>query len=321
MCWDKPFKTYEEQIKHLQTKYHLIISNPQNAYNILSNIPYYDLINGYKECFMVDDRFIDTSIEDIYQLLVFDRSIQNILFKYSIYVENRFKNILAYHMAQNFGVDVDSYISINAFKDEHSYKKIRTAIDSILNSEHLENPTKHYKNTKNHIPPWILFKNITFNDSIDIFNKLNTETKNKICSDLVEVSKITNPSIYCFKALMLIRKFRNKIAHNLKFIQYRANIEIRLKDLSKLYGGSLIETVDYPEKRGRNDIYAFIMSLTSILKDRNLILDFFSDFIIQINLSNNKFQNSNLWEKYCEVTKIPLNIESRMSRYIKNNTK
>ena len=51
IVYDKPFKTYKEQIEILKNKYKLNIKNENFALELLSTISYYDLINGSKESF------------------------------------------------------------------------------------------------------------------------------------------------------------------------------------------------------------------------------------------------------------------------------
>ena len=53
--YSKPFMTYEEQIDRLQSNYGLGIPDRDLAINLLKTISYYDLINGYKECFMSEE--------------------------------------------------------------------------------------------------------------------------------------------------------------------------------------------------------------------------------------------------------------------------
>ncbi|WP_370834180.1 hypothetical protein [Acidaminococcus sp.] len=55
MEYDKPYKNLEELVEILQTKHHLTITNKKNAIESLALIPYYDLVNGYKEYFMDDE--------------------------------------------------------------------------------------------------------------------------------------------------------------------------------------------------------------------------------------------------------------------------
>ncbi len=153
MDWDKPFKTFDQQIEYLSEEYKLIINDKESAKILLSSISYYDLINGYKECFMVNDKYDGkTSIEDLYYFLTFDRNIQSLLFKYSVYVENRFKTILAYVLSEHFDVDVDFYLDINNFQQNKGaikkYIKLINSVNMTLNSTYLDNPTKHYKDKK-----------------------------------------------------------------------------------------------------------------------------------------------------------------------------
>ncbi|ERL25763.1 hypothetical protein HMPREF9108_01669 [Leptotrichia sp. oral taxon 225 str. F0581] len=52
IVYDKPFKTYKEQIEILKNKYKLNIKNENFALELLSTISYYNLINGSKESFL-----------------------------------------------------------------------------------------------------------------------------------------------------------------------------------------------------------------------------------------------------------------------------
>ncbi len=166
--YDKPFLSYTEQIKRLKEKYQLTIKNDEFAFHALSTISYYDLINGYKECMMVDDIFKpDISIEYLYLFYLFDKSFQNIIFKHSLFIENAFKTSLAYILGKNFGVSIDEYLSNKNFL--YSYKGILyiyrvkeeiekgyTRYDKNHHPYYTQQPTKHYMENHNHVPPWIL---------------------------------------------------------------------------------------------------------------------------------------------------------------------
>lgn len=138
---DKPFKTIEEQIEILENR-KLIIYNQAFAREALFTFSYYDLINGYKEVFMIDDEFRpNTSIEDLYLFARFDRSIQNILFQYSVIVETSFKTALAYVLSKEYGEFQNDYLNINNFdlkrKNIYKFKKIIKDIKkSYIPSEH-----------------------------------------------------------------------------------------------------------------------------------------------------------------------------------------
>ncbi len=182
MNYDKPFKTFDGQIDYLINYHNLTIKDKKKAKELLACISYYDLINGYKEFFMNNEKYMNTSIEDLYYFLIFDRNIQSILFKYSVYVENHFKTILAYVISKNYGVNFEDYIKSENFYtgNINKYRSVLNNIYHTLNSDYLGNPTKHYKENKNHIPAWILLKNLTFNDCIDLFSILKTHNKKRL---------------------------------------------------------------------------------------------------------------------------------------------
>ena len=61
---------------------------------------------------MVDGIFKNfVSIEYLYMFYLFDKNFQNIVFKYSLFVENFFKTKLAYVLAESFGVDTKDYLA------------------------------------------------------------------------------------------------------------------------------------------------------------------------------------------------------------------
>ena len=80
IVYDKPFKTYKEQIEILKNKYKLNIKNENFALELLSTISYYDLINGSKESFFEKDSEIfeeNTDIIDLFLFKILDKNIQN----------------------------------------------------------------------------------------------------------------------------------------------------------------------------------------------------------------------------------------------------
>ena len=91
-----PFRTWDQQIERLKTKYDLKIEDDNFARRALSSMSYYDLVNGYQECFMENGQYTEaTSIEYLYSFYHFDRTFQNALFQYSVYIENFFKTALS----------------------------------------------------------------------------------------------------------------------------------------------------------------------------------------------------------------------------------
>lgn len=52
MDFDKPFRTFEELAVLLRDEHGLAIGNIEETVQVLRFIPYYDLVNGYKDVLM-----------------------------------------------------------------------------------------------------------------------------------------------------------------------------------------------------------------------------------------------------------------------------
>lgn len=102
---DKPFKDFDNQIKIL-VKRNIIIKDIPFAKHVLNTVSYYKLINGYKESLLVNDSNEETfkdgiTIEFLYDLHIFDITLQSILFKYILAIETSLKTKISYLIAKN----------------------------------------------------------------------------------------------------------------------------------------------------------------------------------------------------------------------------
>lgn len=92
-AYDKPFLTYDEQIDCLIEKHGLDVSDRDFARRVLRSVSYYDLINGYKDAFMVNEKYGEhMSIEFLYSFYIFDKRFQDLLFAQILLVENTLQN-------------------------------------------------------------------------------------------------------------------------------------------------------------------------------------------------------------------------------------
>jgi abortive infection bacteriophage resistance protein len=312
---DKPFKTIEEQIQILRSR-KLIIEDEKFAEYALFTFSYYDLINGYKECFMVDDEFRpNISIEYLYNFCRFDHRLQNIIFQYSVIVETKFKTALAYVISKNHGVFQDEYLSRNNYiRSSKNKNKVDIILSKVRetyshNFKHLENPTKHYVDTKNHVPPWILFKNVTFNNVINLYSILNNNDKKEVCSLILDIDLPENQKLQLFKdCLTIIRQFRNKIAHKLKFISFKTKSNhLSKKVLTETSFDILFD------KKVYNEAYSAIIAL-NIMLNKNL------DLLISLNASLSSLLtqqgNKEIIQDYCNITSIPLDFDERAKNFL-----
>lgn len=233
--YDKEFLTLDEQVVHLKEKHCLHIDDNEFAKNVLSTFSYYDLINGYKKSLMDGEAFRPgISIEFLYLFYLFDKNFQNIIFKYSLLVENAFKTRLSYYLAGKFSEHESDYLSTRYYRpavNKHIvfnkvvaelYSKIRYFDKAKGCYVYTQYPVKHYAETHNHIPPWILMKNISFGNAINLYRLLQKDYKEEFTNSVITHSVSVSDKINFLTSLLnLVREFRNVIAHNLKFVDFK----------------------------------------------------------------------------------------------------
>ena len=336
--YDKPFKTYEEQIELLRTR-NLNISDSEFAMHALDTISYYDLINRYQRYFMPDgEYFIEgTTIEQLYSLSMFDRSIQAFILKYSMFTENIFKTKLAYTLSKDFGVDMSVYLAKS--KDKESYQSpnnvltfdavqlecLKTRNDNKIAS----NPTLYYREHHNHIPPWILLKNLSFSNSINLFKLLKTQRDDVVNALLPDETGKTIPlndkTNFIICALEAIRVFRNAAAHNLDFTALRTNEtrKIPSSTLSKCLPGNLLikkqnKKIVKNEKVYLKGIYGVMLSMMVLLKTDYLKKQFIVDFLSVFNGidDDDRVIKPFLFQCYANIADMPMDTQDRFLIYL-----
>lgn len=333
---DKPFKTFRELVEYLQREHNLYVIDPAWAENALKLVPYYDLINGYKDIFMINDKFQPpVNFEYLYLFHAFDRQIQNILFAFSNLVEDYFKNNLAYVLSKDFGVFQNDYLSKKNYLTakgyityEKTYKQIiSTYLDKNGNKkvvDKIDEPTAHYAYRHNHIPAWILLKNVSFSNAINLFILLKPAQKEELVDMLITTHLTTDQKIQILQyTLTLVRKCRNTIAHNLKFISFdaqRYSGSLNHKSIKKFIPNNLLSWKDINNDVGIHDIYAYICFSMALLPnsiEKRILLENLYTFLYEyiIDASN---VHKKVAEDYVQFTRIPSNIIQRLYLYNEN---
>lgn len=317
LAYDKPFKTYQQQIRHLIDDYGLIISDTTFAEHALKTMSYYDLINGYQDVMMVNGHYLpNTTIEFLYSFHLFDKGFQNIIFTRIMLIENYFKSLLSHCIAEHFGVHQRAYLdkkNYNYASKRIDFFKLQAEIENVYNQTYPPTPTRFYKKNHNHIPPWILFKNISFGNSINLFRVLKSPQKNSIANELIPCTSIHQSAKIDFliAGLNLIRQCRNLIAHNLKFVTFRGNTKDTLKQgtlVSLLPQTLTVTDRKYPRMCG-NDIYAVLLFTYQLLNTPNLKRTFLDGMIRFTDSSS--CTGISLFERYAEITGLPYDFRNR----------
>lgn len=321
--YDRPFITYDEQIEKLKDKYGLLIEDEDFARKALSTISYYDLINGYQECFKPNGKYINgVSIEYLYNFHFFDKGFQNILIKHSLLIENIFKTKMSYIVAKNVGVDSEVYLNPRKYKEKNNSIKssvVLKNISCVIQKElkYIDNPTRHYLKTKNHLPPWILFKNVNFSDVIDLYSILSTRDNYELTNEIIPTENLPNDVKvqHLINSLTIIRKFRNKIAHNLKFITYDCpSYKLNKKVIQVLSPSELVEKDDVV--RG---VYKFFLAIITFYNDDPYMLNrFLYDVMIHLKMDEAMNKNKTTFNDYHIITHLPPDLVNRLENCINN---
>lgn len=324
----KPFKTFNEQLNILKNEYNLVVSDEDSFLVHLETLSYNELVKTYKNTLLFDgEQFkAGATAEGIFQLYHYDKSFQNILMKYSIYVENILKTKLSYVISKNFGIDTD--ITLKYFSNGKNKKMIKD-IEDVLNLS-TDEPIKHYRENHSKIPPWILYKNLSFSTSINIYKEfLETEKKeiersyiNKnYRENQINLYLKSNPNENIGKEigimLNIVRSFRNTIAHNGHFCKFNSKYELKNYKMEIFFGKDIINKNDLKNKIGINDVYSFILALYFLLSNNEVRKIFISEIISFLENGNESIR-----EAYITILKLPNNIIERLVKlYVETETK
>lgn len=231
MTEEKPFKTIEEQINILKER-NLNFINLPAAKQLLKEYGYYEIINGYKQPFLIDPNDddkgykVNENFEHIFSMYRLDGQIRTAVMSTTEIFEQTFKQSVAYIIAENTSGAYSCYSSPNHYNlgeinngnsdRDRLLRKIRKVHGSYLN------PYKHYREHHGNVPPWILIKGLSLGQVIYWFKLLqNSNLKDEIIGrmmgqnfDLIDgldnQFKIRN--IFS-DSLMLILSYRNLAAH------------------------------------------------------------------------------------------------------------
>lgn len=292
ILYDKPFQTYDQMIAIMQSR-HIEINDPAFAKMVLDNFSYYSIVNGYKNTFLQlpgSDNFIEgTKFEELYTLHLIDVNLNNVLFKYILYIEKALKSRIAYLVSEKFGVYTDRADMSNRNPSDYLYNKHYSNStkkrDVILrklkecSTNQRQNPSlEHYINTKNHVPAWILTSNVPFGLAIEWYSILTGSNKTAICSKFIDSQALTieERKEFLLKALDLAKEYRNKIAHGNRTFSIM-QLPVLPKKATLLLSYGILSEAEYNSKHGQNDVFAIFLVILLLLNDQYLLTNFYND--------------------------------------------
>lgn len=289
--YSKPAKTYSQLVHGLKDKGLTIPKGDEHQIiQHLKRHNYYSIVNGHKDIFIdktsIKEKFLpDTYFNDLMHMYKLDQDIKNNLFQYILEIEISLKSKLAYIIGNNIGVkeptvinDQGKYIRFD-FKGSYLDKKYYhpSASMSFLASiaktiyKTRNNPTKHYRNNKNHIPPWIAFENLYLYQIKDLCKYLSTDNKKEFGSLFSYIYDSNNHALsfeHILNSIGIIHEFRNQVAHGQRFYNYKADDSyLSYKNMQSIFSFDIVRPSEYDRGIGKNDIFALLISLIILIDD------------------------------------------------------
>lgn len=242
---DKPFKSIDDQLKILTEERNLNIINVSAAKDALQSYGYYEIINGYKDPFLInpdndDEGYKDNSnFEHIFSLFELDRDIRDSVLKSLVEFELIFKQALAYSISSLISDSDTRYTAVSHYNAGKTIfyqrgnpvtnrDRLLKKLNKLLRSEN--QPYKHYRDNHGNVPPWIIIKGLSFGESIYLYKLSKPEIRLSTISLMFGLDKAViepidsalNIKQSFSDILVLYLNYRNLAAHGGRVYSHRS---------------------------------------------------------------------------------------------------
>lgn len=249
----KEHKTFNQQLTILRNRGVVVPTNGKPK-RFLEQENYYNVINGYKDLFLVKDSNNRPVEPEIYQkgthfnelkaLFLFDRELRILLLKYLLIFENSIKTTVAYEFSKKHPRK-NTYLDIANFVDNDP-KKVLQQISILTKTIHDKvdrtGAIKHYIEEHGEVPLWVLVNFLTMGNIANFYNILTDSTKNIIAKFYTDKYRIQNKDntfrlssadlSACLKVANLVR---NICAHDERL--YNVNLRnVRISQIANHFG-------------------------------------------------------------------------------------
>lgn len=228
----KEYKNNKELIDYLISK-NVIVNDRELALKNIEKYSYYSIINGYKAVFKDENSNYNanTSFEEIFALYEFDKNIKAIFLKYTLEIEVIIKSLMSNTLAEEYGVE--DYLKLENFDDNANEELVNVFIEKIekeIDDNYIKHPAiKHYKDTYNFVPPFVLTKILTFGAISRYYSLLKQSDRQKISKYFKLSDKLLR------QILINLTMVRNISAHSDRLFNYRNKYDISFKNIEKGY--------------------------------------------------------------------------------------
>lgn len=320
MKYDKPFKTYDEQISLMRSRGIKVEHNRQTIEK-LSSISYYSLINGYKSTFLQSpnaDIFVSgTTFDMIYDLSLLDMHISSIILKYTLLIERSLKTKIAYRISKQYGIHHKDFLDSKNYsiRNNQKGKELLSHIENKCTSPYKNTASYHYAHNKNHVPPWIVVNDLSFNKIIEWYKILKPDNKNYICRYMIpfdnSIISIDSKKEFLKKAIYILLEYRNSFAHGNKVFSSRIKNILPKRPLFDILRENkiILFNSEYNSGLAKKDLYAVFISILFLIQDYEILTFFRVELMIWLK----QYEGKRIFNKsYYNILGLPDNIEDRL---------
>ncbi len=305
----KRFKTYRQLLSILRSKGVRIKagSASSRAMRHLEKSNYYNVINGYKDLFLMT-RFspttneaykTGTTFDEIYALYDFDREVRITYLKYLLKIENTFKTVVSHSFSEKYGHD--NYLTLKNFQatastDNQTLQRIAKSnklnlitdidvINRISAEENVASVTKLFGDIQQEIARQlnkhheVVTHYLTEHGYIPLWVLVNVLTFGKVTTffyNLKEVDKIDIARQFglqykeLHKYMTMAGYARNKCAHDERFYNIRFSQRLHTKSISNISVLNLPRDKSGSYTKGICDTYALAIIFNRLLTKSEL---------------------------------------------------
>ena len=274
----KPFKTIEEQIEILKTK-KLILEDEELVKKQLLSTTYYNTVNSYG--YLLRDsngsgNFIaNSTFRELFSLYTFDKEIKDVFFRFITVIEAVFKSTLAYGFCDLYRDDY-AYLHSSNYKNKtdeiNNSVRLTSKLSNIISNNRDKDPIKHYCDTHNNVPLWVLVKKMDFGTAHFMYCCMTLSSQNHVAKLIGTLAKDNHNKNYTITPEQLtnyisaIKDVRNVVAHNERLLDFRSRNSV-------MYHSTLHNEYNYISKS----------------KDRKTVYDIY--IISKLFLTSDQFEN------------------------------
>ena len=249
----KEHKTFNQQLTILRNRGVVVPTNGKSK-RFLEQENYYNVINGYKDLFLVKDSNNlpvepelyqeDTHFNELKALFLFDRELRILLLKYLLIFENSIKTTIAYEFSKKYSRK-NAYLDIANFVDNDP-KKVLQQISILTKTIHDKvdrtGAIKHYIEEHGEVPLWVLVNFLTMGNIANFYNILTDSMKNIIAKFYTDKYRTQNKD-HTFRlssadlsaCLKVVNLVRNICAHDERL--YNVNLRsVRVSQIANHFG-------------------------------------------------------------------------------------